>query len=87
MAGEAAQQPWYANPDFWAVANGAALQWYSTATQKPISTGAPPTLMGNVFGTDFRGGPTITGQAFGSLGPILVLAIVAGAVVLIIRSR
>jgi hypothetical protein len=85
MAGEAAAQPWYANPNFWTVANASALQWFSTATGKPIQTGAPRTAMGDVFGTDFSGGPTVEGRTFGAIGPILVLAIIAGAVVLIVR--
>lgn len=66
-------------------ANTTALTWYSTVTQKPIQSGAPPTVMRNVFGTDFGGGPTIEGQTFGALGPILVLAIVVGGVVLLVK--
>jgi hypothetical protein len=67
------------------VVNQALLQWYSTATQKPIAPGTPPSVMRGVFGTDFGGGPTILGQTAGTLGPLLLVGIVVVGVVLVAR--
>lgn len=67
------------------VANQSALQWYSTVTQKPVATGGPGSMMQNVFGTDFRGGPTVIGQTASPIGLVLVIAIVVVGAVLIAR--
>jgi hypothetical protein len=68
-----------------AVGNQSALQWYSTVTQKPIGATGPESVMGNVFGTDFRGGPTVIGQTVSPFGVVMMFGIVAVAVVLIFR--
>jgi len=67
------------------VANQSALQWYSTVTQKPVAPGAPGSMMQNVFGTDFRGGPTVLGQTASPIGVVLVIAVVVVGLVLIAR--
>lgn len=67
------------------VGNQSALQWYSTVTQKPVATGAPNSMMQNVFGTDLRGGPTLLGQTASPVGLVLVIAIVVIGVVLVAK--
>ena len=71
--------------DIIGVANQSALQWYSTVTQKPVATGAPGSMMQNVFGTDFRGGPTVIGQTASPIAIVLVIAVVVVGVVLVAR--
>ena len=67
------------------VGSQAALQWYSTVTQKPVRPGAPTSAMQNVFGTDLRGGPTTLGQTASPIGVVLVIAIIAVVVVLVAK--
>lgn len=71
--------------DVLAVGNQAALQWYATATGKPVQSGQPTSTMRNVFGTDLGGGPTILGQTGASLGSLLVIVAVVIAIVVIAR--
>lgn len=65
--------------------NQAAMSWYATVTQKPIQSPYPQSTMRDVFGTDFSGGPTIEGQTFGTLGPLLLFGLLVTGVVLLVR--
>jgi len=72
--------------DLVSVGNQAALQWYSTVTQKPVQTGTPRSTMQNVFGADLSGGATMLGKTTSPIGIILVIAIVVVGVVLVARK-
>jgi hypothetical protein len=71
--------------DLIGVANQSALQWYATMTNKPVQAGAPGSLMRNVFGSDFSGGPSLVGQTAAPVGTLILAAIVVAGVVLIVR--
>jgi hypothetical protein len=68
------------------MASQSALQWYSTVTQKPVQSGRPGSLMGNVFGADLGSGSgTTIGVAASPIASLLVVAVIVVGVVLIIK--
>lgn len=68
------------------MASQSALQWYSTVTQKPVQSGRPPSLMGNVFGSDLGSGSGTTfGTAASPVASLLVVAVIVVGIVLLVR--
>jgi hypothetical protein len=71
--------------DVIAIGNQAALQWFATATQKPVLPGTPTSTMRNVFGTDFGGSPTPLGQATAPIGALIVIVAIVVGIVIVAR--
>lgn len=84
MAGESSWSPAQV-ADLVSVGNQAVLQWYATTHHTTVQSGAPTSMMQNVFGADLRGGPTVLGQTASPVGVVLVIALVVVAVVLVAR--